>query len=147
MIEVHGIEKGIVIDHITAGRGMSIYNYLKLGELESCVALMKNVKSEIQGKKDLIKIDGIIDINLEVLGFIDPNATVNIVENEKVVKKTKLMLPDTVVNVVKCKNPRCITSIENGIKDEFRLTDIKNGIYRCIYCDSTLNVEDRGLKN
>jgi aspartate carbamoyltransferase regulatory subunit len=138
-MNVDSIEKGIVIDHIKAGRGMYIYNYLKLGELDSCVALIKNVKSEKQGRKDLIKIDGLIDINLEVLGFIDPNATVNIVEDGKIVKKTKLMLPSTIVEVVKCKNPRCITSVESGIKHEFRLMDMEKGSYRCIYCDSIYN--------
>jgi aspartate carbamoyltransferase regulatory subunit len=136
MINVDSIEKGIVIDHIKAGRGMYIYNYLKLGELDSCVALIKNVKSKKQGRKDLIKIDGIIDINLEVLGFIDPNATVNIVEEDRIIKKEKLKLPNTVVDVVKCKNPRCITSVENEIKHEFRLTNAEKGSYRCIYCDS-----------
>ena len=138
MINIDSIEKGIVIDHIKAGRGMHIYNYLKLGELESCVALIKNVKSKKHGKKDIIKIDGIIDINLEVLGFIDPNATVNIVEGEDIIKK-KLKLPNTVVDVVKCKNPRCITSVENEIKHEFRLTNVEKGSYRCIYCDSIYN--------
>ena len=136
MLNVDSITKGIVIDHIKAGRGMFIYNYLKLDELESCVAIIKNVKSEKQGKKDLIKIDGIIDINLEVLGFIDPNATVNIVEDGRIIEKTKLKLPNTVVDVAKCKNPRCITSVENEIKHEFRLTDMEKGSYRCVYCDS-----------
>ena len=138
MLNVDSIEKGIVIDHIKAGRGMHIYNYLKLGELDSCVALIKNVKSEKQGKKDLIKIEGIIDINLEVLGFIDSDATVNIVNDGRIVEKTKLKLPNTIVDVVKCKNPRCITSVENEIEHEFRLTDMKKGSYRCIYCDSIL---------
>jgi len=136
MLKVDSIEKGIVIDHIKAGRGMFIYNYLKLGELDSCVALIKNVRSEKQGKKDLIKIDDIIDINLDVLGFIDPNATVNIVENGRIVEKTKLKLPLIITDVVKCKNPRCITSVENGIKHEFKLTDAEKRSYRCIYCDS-----------
>ena len=140
MLNIDSIEKGIVIDHIKAGRGMYIYNYLKLGELDSCVALIKNVKSEKQGRKDLIKIDGIIDINLEVLGFLDPNATVNIVENGHIIEKTKLQLPNTVVDVVKCKNPRCITSVENEIKHVFRLTDTEKGSYRCVYCDSMYNV-------
>lgn len=140
MLNVDSIEKGIVIDHIKAGRGMFIYNYLKLDELESCVAIIKNVKSEKQGKKDLIKIDGIIDINLEALGFMDPNATVNIVENGEIIKKTKLKLPSIVIDVVKCKNPRCITSVENEIKHEFRLADIEKGSYRCAYCDSMYTV-------
>jgi len=136
MLNVDSIEKGIVIDHIKAGRGMHIYNYLKLSELDSCVALIKNVKSEKQGRKDLIKIEGIIDVNLDVLGFIDPNATVNIVKEGHIVEKTKLKLPSTIVDVVKCKNPRCITSVENEIKHEFRLTDMEKGSYRCVYCDS-----------
>jgi aspartate carbamoyltransferase regulatory subunit len=139
MLKVDSIEKGIVIDHIKAGRGMFIYNYLKLDELESCVALIKNVKSEKQGKKDLIKIDGIIDINLDMLGFIDPNATVNIVNDGSIIEKTKLKLPSIVVDIVKCKNPRCITSVENEIKHEFRLADVEKRIYRCIYCDSMYN--------
>jgi aspartate carbamoyltransferase regulatory subunit len=140
MLNVDSIEKGIVIDHIKAGRGMSIYNYLKLSELDNCVALIKNVKSEKQGRKDLIKIDGIIDVNLEVLGFIDPNATVNIVEDGHIVEKTKLKLPNTIIDVVKCKNPRCITSVENEIKHEFRLMDEEKGCYRCVYCDATYSV-------
>ena len=136
MLNVDSIEKGIVIDHIKAGRGMYIYNYLKLGELDSCVALIKNVRSEKQGRKDLIKSDDVIDINLEVLGFIDPNITIDIVENGHIVKKIKLALPKTVVDVVKCKNPRCITSVENEIKHEFRLADAEKGSYRCVYCDA-----------
>jgi aspartate carbamoyltransferase regulatory subunit len=136
MLNVDSIEKGIVIDHIKAGRGMYIYNYLKLDELDSCVAIIKNVKSKKQGRKDLIKIEGVIDVNLEVLGFIDPNATVNIVDDGHIINKTKLELPCTVVDVVRCKNPRCITSVENEIKHVFRLTDMEKGIYRCIYCDS-----------
>ncbi|MCL2767930.1 MAG: aspartate carbamoyltransferase regulatory subunit [Synergistaceae bacterium] len=136
MLNVDSIERGIVIDHIKAGRGMFIYNYLKLDELDSCIALIKNVRSEKQGKKDLIKIDDIIDINLEVLGFIDPKITVNIVEKGHIVKKINLALPDTIVDVVKCKNPRCITSVENSINHEFRLTDMEKGSYRCVYCDS-----------
>ena len=136
MLNVDSIERGIVIDHIKAGRGMSIYNYLKLDEKDCCVALIKNVKSERQGKKDLIKIDDVIDINLEVLGFIDPNITINIVEDGEIVRKINLALPQTVIGVVKCKNPRCITSVENSIIHEFRLSDNEKGSYRCIYCDS-----------
>jgi aspartate carbamoyltransferase regulatory subunit len=136
MLKVDSIEKGIVIDHIKAGRGMFIYNYLKLDDQDSCVALIKNVRSDKQGKKDLIKIDDVIDINLEVLGFIDPKITVNIVEDGVIVKKINLALPDTIIDVVKCKNPRCITSVENSIHHEFRLTDAEKGSYRCVYCDS-----------
>jgi len=139
MLNVDSIENGIVIDHIKAGRGMHIYNYLKLDELEGSVALIKNVRSKVQGKKDLIKIEGDININLDILGFIDPNATVNIVDEGKIVDKKKLKLPDIVVDIVKCKNPRCITSVENEIKHEFKLVNIEKRSYRCIYCDSMYN--------
>lgn len=136
MLNIDSLEKGIVIDHIKAGRGMFVYNYLKLGDLDSCVALIKNVKSSKQGRKDLIKIDDTIDIDLKILGFIDPNITINIVDNGKIVDKIKLELPEKIIDVVKCKNPRCITSIENGAVHEFKLTDKDKAIYRCIYCDT-----------
>ena len=135
MLKIDSVEKGIVIDHIKAGLGMEIYNYLNLDKLECSVALIKNVKSKKLGKKDIIKVENVIDIDLKVLGFIDPNITINIIEKDKIADKIKLELPEEVVNVVKCKNPRCITSIEQEVEQRFKLVDRKKGIYRCIYCD------------
>ncbi len=135
MLKIDSVEKGIVIDHIKAGLGMEIYNYLNLDKLDCSVALIKNVKSKKLGKKDIIKVENVIDIDLKVLGFIDPNITINIIENDRIVDKIKLELPEEVINVVKCKNPRCITSIEQEIEQRFKLVDKDNGIYRCIYCD------------
>lgn len=135
MLKIDSVEKGIVIDHIKAGLGMEIYNYLKLDKLDCSIAFIKNVKSKKLGKKDIIKVENVIDIDLKVLGFIDPNITINIIENDKIVDKIKLELPEEVVNVVKCKNPRCITSIEQEVEQKFNLVDKENGIYRCIYCD------------
>lgn len=136
MLKIDSVEKGIVIDHIVAGKGMEIYNYLKLDKLESSVAIIKNAKSDKLGKKDIIKIENVIDLDFTVLGFIDPNITINIIENDIIVRKVKLQLPEEITNVVKCKNPRCITSIEQEIPHIFKLTDKENKIYRCIYCDN-----------
>ena len=135
MLKIDSIERGIVIDHIEAGKGMKIYNYLNLEKARFTVALIKNVSSKKLGKKDIIKIENNIDIDLDILGFIDPNLTVNIIENDKIVKKIKLELPAVVSNVVKCSNPRCITSIEQEIEHKFKLIDKKKCLYRCIYCD------------
>ena len=135
MLKVDSIEKGIVLDHIKAGRCMQVYEYLKLGELDCTVAIMKNARSSKMGKKDIIKINDRIDVDLDVLGYIDPNITVNIIENGVTVEKKKLELPEKIVNVAKCKNPRCITSTEQEIDHIFRLVDRKHRVYRCIYCD------------
>ena len=129
------IKDGIVLDHITAGNAMNIYNVLKLGELDCTVALIKNAESPKLGKKDIIKISDIVDIDLDVLGYLDPGITVNIIRNNEVAERRHLTLPERVVGVIKCKNPRCITSIEQEIVHEFKLTDPAKKVYRCIYCE------------
>ena len=135
-MNVDPIKNGIVIDHIRAGEGMTVYYLLKLNELESPVAIIKNVSSKAMGKKDIIKIDEAIDIDLSVLGYINPDITVNIIKDSILVEKKHLELPEEIVNVVKCKNPRCITSVEQEIPHRFKLTDRENRIYRCVYCES-----------
>jgi aspartate carbamoyltransferase regulatory subunit len=134
-MKIGHIENGIVLDHITAGNGMNIYNVLNLGKLDCTVALIKNADSPKLGKKDIIKISTMLDIDLDVLGYLDPGITVNIIQNGEVVERKKLALPERVVGVIKCKNPRCITSVEQEIVHEFKLTDRKKGVYRCIYCE------------
>ena len=129
------IKDGIVLDHITAGNGMNIYNVLKLGDLNCTVALIKNADSIKMGKKDIIKIGTLLDLDLDVLGYLDPGITVNIVRNGRVAERRKLELPQRVVGVIKCKNPRCITSVEREIVHEFKLTDPAKKTYRCIYCE------------
>ena len=136
MLKVDSIERGIVLDHIQAGKAMRVYQYLNLDQLDCSVAIIKNVKSNKLGKKDIIKINDTIDINLDVLGYIDPNITVNIIEDGKTVEKKRLELPEKIVNVITCKNPRCITSVEQGIPQVFKLTDRANGVYRCAYCET-----------
>ena len=135
------IKDGIVLDHITAGRCMDIYNILKLGEMSSTVAMIKNADSGKMGKKDIIKIFESIEIDLDVLGYIDPGITVNIIQNGELVKREKLSLPEQVTGVIKCKNPRCITSVEQELPHKFRLTDRENKVYRCIYCESKASNE------
>lgn len=135
MLNVDSLQTGIVIDHIEAGKSMMIYNYLNLGDLECSIAVIKNAKSKKMGKKDIIKIEDNIDANLDMLGFIDPNATVNIVENGKIIEKKQLNLPERVTNIVKCKNPRCITSIEQELPHIFVLADEAREVYRCKYCE------------
>lgn len=139
MISVDSISKGLVIDHIKAGRSMDIYKYLNLGELDCPVAIIKNVKSTKYARKDIIKIEGIIDIDFDVLGYIDPNITINVIENEVIANKLELNLPEKITNVIKCKNPRCITTIETGIDDVFYLSDKDNKVYRCLYCQADDN--------
>ena len=129
------IKDGIVLDHITAGNSMNIYNVLKLGELDCTVALIKNADSSKMGKKDIIKISTLMDIDLDILGYLDPGITVNIIRDGKVDKRYHLWLPERVVGVIKCKNPRCITSVEQEIVHEFKLTDPQKKVYRCIYCE------------
>ena len=134
-MKIGHIENGIVLDHITPGNGMNIYNVLNLGKLDCTVALIKNADSPKMGKKDIIKISTHLDIDLDVLGYLDPGITVNIIRDGQVAEQKKLALPERVVGVIKCKNPRCITSVEQGIIHEFKLTDRKKGVYRCIYCE------------
>ena len=135
-MKIDSIKRGIVIDHIHPGRSMDIYKYLHLDELECSVAIIKNVKSDAMGRKDIIKIESGCDVlNLDALGYIDHRITVNIIENDKIVEKKKLTLPKKITGVIHCKNPRCITSIERGLPDVFVLTNPEKKVYRCIYCD------------
>lgn len=136
MLNIDSVEKGLVIDHIQAGKAMEIYKYLNLDKLDCSVAVIKNAKSKRLGKKDIIKVENNINMDLTVLGFIDPNITINVIDNGVIINKINLELPAEIENVVKCKNPRCITSIEQEVKHKFMLTDKENKIYRCIYCDT-----------
>ncbi|MBQ7862659.1 MAG: aspartate carbamoyltransferase regulatory subunit [Clostridia bacterium] len=129
------IKDGIVLDHITAGNAMNIYDVLGLGKLDCTVALIKNADSSKMGKKDIIKIGTDLNIDFDVLGYLDPGITVNIIKDGVVAERKKLTLPERVVGVIKCKNPRCITSCEREIRHEFMLTDPEKKIYRCIYCE------------
>ena len=135
MLKVDAIEKGIVLDHIKAGNSMKVYHYLRLDDLDCPVAILRKVKSNKLGTKDIIKISDKIDVDLDVLGYLDPGITVSIVENGQTVEKKKLALPEKIVNVERCKNPRCITSVEQELDHVFRLVDREKGVYRCIYCD------------
>ena len=133
---VDAIKNGIVIDHITAGHAMELYSILELDKLNCTVAVLKNVPSKKKGKKDIIKVDTLIDVDFDVLGYVDPNITVSIIKDSKVEKKLEMKLPLTVTNVIKCKNPRCITSTEQELDHVFKLTNAEKKIYRCIYCES-----------
>ena len=135
-MKIDSIKNGIVIDHITAGKAMKIYNLLGLDELDCSVALIKNVSSSKMGKKDIIKIDTDFHVDLDILGYVDPGATVNIIQNEEMVAKKKLELPEKLTNVIKCKNPRCITSTEQELPHIFKLTDKDKKVYRCVYCET-----------
>ena len=135
-MNIDSIKNGIVIDHISAGNGLKLYQLLKLDELECSVAIIKNVSSKKTGKKDIIKIDADIDIDLDILGYVDPDVTINIIKDSKLVDKKKIDLPEELTNVIYCKNPRCITSCENEIKHIFKLADKPNRIYRCVYCET-----------
>lgn len=136
MLNVGAITEGFVLDHIKAGKSMTIYHDLKLDKLDCTVAIIKNARSNKMGKKDIIKVECPIEmLDLDILGFIDHNITVNIIKDEKIVEKKELKLPEQIVNVIKCKNPRCITSIEQGLDHVFVLTDPEKEIYRCMYCE------------
>lgn len=135
MLNIDSIQNGIVIDHIQAGKGMRIYELLELDKLDCCVALIKNARSSKMGKKDIIKIEGDLAINFDVLGFIDNNITVCTIKNGELVKKENIVLPRRIKNVVKCKNPRCITSTEENLDQIFVLCDEKAHRYRCLYCE------------
>ncbi|WP_417417236.1 aspartate carbamoyltransferase regulatory subunit [Hominenteromicrobium sp.] len=135
MLNIDSIQNGIVIDHIQAGKGMRIYELLELDKLDCCVALIKNARSSKLGRKDIIKIEGNLAINFDVLGFIDNNITVCTIKNGELVKKENIVLPRRIKNVVKCKNPRCITSTEENLDQIFVLCDEKAHRYRCLYCE------------
>ncbi len=137
-MNIDSITNGYVIDHIKAGNAMKIYELLNLNKLDCQVAIITNAKSQKTGTKDIIKIDKDIDIDFETLGFLDHNITVNIVKDSKIIEKRKLDLPETIINVAKCNNPRCITSIEKYLDQIFVLTDKENEVYRCKYCEMSL---------
>lgn len=139
-MKIDSIQNGVVIDHITAGYGMRLYELLNLASLDVSVAIIKNVASKKMGKKDIIKIDADIELNLDVIGFVDPEATVNIIKNGMLLEKKSIDMPETLTNVIKCKNPRCITSCEQELDNIFKLTDRKNKVYRCIYCETKAQI-------
>lgn len=135
-MNIDSIKNGIVIDHITAGRSMQIYRFLGLDALECSVALIKNVNSRKMGKKDIIKIDTEYEVDTAILGFVDPNATISVIKDSKIVEKRTLTLPEKLTGVLRCKNPRCITSTEQELPHIFTLTDKETGTYRCLYCET-----------
>ena len=140
-MNIDSIKNGIVIDHIPAGQSMTLYRLLKLDKLECSVAIIKNVTSKKMGKKDIIKIDSELDVNLDLLGFIDPNITVNIIKDGERVEKKQLELPEEISGILACKNPRCITSVEQELTQRFKLTDREKKVYRCIYCETQVEIK------
>lgn len=136
-MNIDSIQNGIVLDHITAGNAMLVYKYLGLDKLDYSVAIIKNAVSHKMGRKDILKIDHPdYGINLDILGYIDPDISVSIIKDGKTIEKKKVGLPDKIVNIVKCRNPRCITTVEQGIQQIFKLTDPEKRTYRCIYCEA-----------
>ncbi len=135
-MKIDSIQNGVVIDHITAGSAMRLYDLLGLDKMDCSVAIIKNVVSKKMGKKDIIKIDAAIPVNLDIIGYVDPRATVNIIKDGELIEKRAIEAPEQLVNVLKCRNPRCITSVEQEIDHVFRLVDRENKVYRCIYCES-----------
>ena len=135
-MNIDGVKTGIVLDHIKAGKSMEIYKHLKLDKIDNTVAIIKNASSEKYGKKDIIKIDTDIEVDLEALGYIDSHITVNYVKDGKLSKKLHLTLPDTLTGIIQCKNPRCITSVEQEIVHKFKLINKEKKVYRCVYCDA-----------
>ena len=133
---IDAIKNGIVIDHISAGKGMELYQILGLDQLDCSVAILKNVASPKLGRKDIIKIDCVLELDWDVLGYVDPGITVNIIKDGEQVEKRQLKLPETITNVIKCKNPRCITSVEQELPQVFKLTDVEERVYRCLYCET-----------
>ena len=138
-MNIDSIQTGIVIDHITAGRAMRLYELLNLGSLDCSVAIIQNAASHKMGRKDIIKIDADIPVNFDVIGYVDPGATVNIIRDGKLVEKREIGMPETLTNVIRCKNPRCITSTEQELDHIFKLTDRLKEIYRCAYCETRAN--------
>ena len=135
-MNIDSITNGIVIDHIAAGRGMQLYKLLNLDELDCPVAIIMNVHSRKMGRKDIIKVDAAIDLDIDAIGYVDPNATVNIIRDGALVEKKDIGLPEKLVNIIRCKNPRCITTTEQELIQHFVLTDRKKGVYRCRYCEA-----------
>lgn len=142
MLNINSIEKGIVIDHIKCGMGYKIFQLLKLDKADYTVALIMNAQSEKLGRKDMIKIENVIDIDFDILGIFDDNMTVNVIENEKIKEKINLKLPNHIEGFIKCKNPRCITQTERNIVHKFSLVDKQTRTYKCDYCDHLYNVEE-----
>lgn len=140
-MNIDSIKNGIVIDHIPAGRSMTLYRLLGLDNLDCSVAIIKNVTSKKMGKKDIIKIDSQLDVNLDILGFIDPDITVNIIRDGIRVEKKQMALPEEITGVLACKNPRCITSVEQELPQRFKLTDRENKVYRCVYCETKVEIK------
>ena len=135
-MNIDSIHNGIVLDHIQAGKSMDIYRFLGLDSLDCSVAIIKNAPSKKQGRKDIIKIDSEMQLDLNILGFIDPKITVNVIKDGELVSKKHLTLPEQIRDVLKCKNPRCITSVEQELPHVFKLTDREKAVYRCIYCET-----------
>lgn len=135
-MNIDSIKNGIVIDHITAGKGMELYKLLGLDSLDCSVALIKNVSSRKMGKKDIIKIDSDFDVDTDILGFVDPDVTVNIIKDGKTAEKKTIGLPERLTNVLACKNPRCISATEQELPQIFKLTDRQRRVYRCLYCET-----------
>lgn len=135
MLNIGGINQGVVIDHIQAGGAMKIYEYLQLEKLDATVAIIKNARSNKMGKKDIIKIEGPLTLDLDMLAVMDASMTINIIENSVIIEKRHLRLPERVTGIIRCTNPRCITSIEQGMEHSFKLTDPEKGVYRCVYCE------------
>ena len=135
-MNIDSIKNGYVIDHIKAGKGMEIYNLLRLDLLDCAVAIIKNASSSKIGKKDIIKIDALIDLDMDILGYVSPDATVSVIKDEKLVEKKKMSLPEKLTNVIFCKNPRCITTTEQELPNIFHLTDKAEREYRCVYCEA-----------
>ena len=138
-MNIDSINNGIVIDHITAGRGMKLYELLGLGELDCAVAIIKNASSNKMGRKDIIKIDADIPLDLDIIGYVDPGATVNFIKGGKLIEKRNMEMPERLTNVIRCKNPRCITSVEQELDHVFFLADRNNKVYRCLYCETKAN--------
>ena len=133
---IDAIKNGIVIDHISAGKSMELYKILGLDELDCTVAILKNVVSGKLGRKDIIKIDQVLELDWDVIGYVDPNITVNIIKDGERVEKRQLKLPDIITNVIQCKNPRCISSVEQELPQVFKLTNAEERVYRCLYCET-----------
>lgn len=139
-MNIDAIYNGIVIDHITAGRAFTLFNLLGLDNIDCPVAIIKNVNSKKMGKKDIIKIDSEFPIDFDVVGFVDPNATINVIKDGVLVEKRSIYMPEKLVNVIECKNPRCITSVEQEIDHIFHLTDKEDMTYRCLYCETKADI-------
>ena len=135
-MQIDSIQNGIVIDHIAAGKAMELYQILGLGKLDCTVAILKNVPSGKMGRKDIIKVDSYLNLDWNILGYVDPNITVNIIAGGELLEKRQLTLPERLTNVIRCKNPRCITSVEQELPQVFKLTDREHRVYRCLYCET-----------